>query len=361
MEGGYNAEPPCTDSWTTNSTHLAYIGTPDVMNFPSNLMALELIDARDSLYEVRQLVQHNNTILKDVATRASALRASYPKVIAPESIFEVTADTESIFGAATSTIGAQEFDFDDVVINSQAYRRVLAAARRNMAQQEYPHAIPDGDLIDLSEPSDNAQGDDRTINRELRSLKFSTYNEPIKRQRSGSLAADQPPYPPGEVTGITNLEEGGRTAEKGGALVLAIPQAIERVDTSVSSSGISNNGVLTMATRCYSPSCFVGRSCYTITCVRCPHRLYGPSTGGGQKIATTMEENAIGPVTSLAMPYREDCDKLLMKKCITHYDEWYRKDWASFWKLENTLYGENPRTEVECQNLMWEIFQNEVL
>jgi hypothetical protein len=42
-----------------------------------------------------------------------------------------------------------DFDFDDIVINSVAYRRVFSAAKQELSTSE--HEVPAGDLIDFSD------------------------------------------------------------------------------------------------------------------------------------------------------------------------------------------------------------------
>jgi hypothetical protein len=41
------------------------------------------------------------------------------------------------------------FDFDDIVVNSVAYRRVLSAAKQELSTSK--HEVPAGDLIDFSD------------------------------------------------------------------------------------------------------------------------------------------------------------------------------------------------------------------
>jgi hypothetical protein len=50
----------------------------------------------------------------------------------------------SVYSARDSMLASSElnFDFDDIVVNSVAYRRVLSAAK---------HEVPAGDLIDFSD------------------------------------------------------------------------------------------------------------------------------------------------------------------------------------------------------------------
>jgi hypothetical protein len=57
----------------------------------------------------------------------------------------------SVYSARDSMLASSEldFDFDDVVVNSVAYRRVLGAAKQALSTPS--HEVPAGDLIDFSD------------------------------------------------------------------------------------------------------------------------------------------------------------------------------------------------------------------
>ena len=119
-------------------------------------------------------------MLERCTVRTKSLREAHPRVKAPRSIFEGSLGTESGFGDATSTVGASEFEFDDLIVNSQVYRRALAAARLRNPRLRGEKADAEGNLIDLSEPSENEPGppgDHETFLADLRSLSFPMKNE----------------------------------------------------------------------------------------------------------------------------------------------------------------------------------------
>lgn len=72
-----------------------------------------------------------------------SLKESHPKLYFPPSIYSAP-DRESIYSGAPTITGASEleFTFDDDVVNSKVYRRVLAEARTNspaLPQKHDPH------------------------------------------------------------------------------------------------------------------------------------------------------------------------------------------------------------------------------
>jgi hypothetical protein len=76
-------------------------------------------------------------VLDQVARRTVSLRQSHPRVKAPSSIFEASIDDAgSIINYSESVMSATDFSFDDVVVNSIAYRRALAnASSQNLTTQ----------------------------------------------------------------------------------------------------------------------------------------------------------------------------------------------------------------------------------
>ncbi|KAK4897647.1 hypothetical protein LTR27_004793 [Elasticomyces elasticus] len=81
-----------------------------------------------------------------------------------------------------------EFDFDDIIVNSAAYRRALAAARHQHALSLSPQpAEPDGDLIDFSDsntirqlPIGEMNTDMQAISEDLLGIRFSiAMDDPI--------------------------------------------------------------------------------------------------------------------------------------------------------------------------------------
>jgi hypothetical protein len=87
---------------------------------------------RDSLLEITQLLQRNAQDLQETAERTRSLRRSHPQVNVAESIYNRD-DRMSVYSAGDSMLASSEinFDFDDMVIDSTVYRRVLAAAKQH--------------------------------------------------------------------------------------------------------------------------------------------------------------------------------------------------------------------------------------
>ncbi|CAJ2507591.1 Uu.00g087770.m01.CDS01 [Anthostomella pinea] len=69
----------------------------------------------------------------------------------PQSLFNYSRSAASIFGAADSVLGAEEFAFDDAIVNSRAYRRAMALAQAQMSgsmsadQDEQPTVTKDAE------------------------------------------------------------------------------------------------------------------------------------------------------------------------------------------------------------------------
>jgi hypothetical protein len=137
---------------------------------------------RDSLMEITQLLQQKAPELKQSVERTESLRRSRPSVRTKvaESIFSQE-DRMSVYSAADSMMASSEleFDFDDIIVNSAAYRRALVAAKQ---QNLAPHIEEvHSDLIDLSDdatlrraPIEDRAEDVAAISSDLLGLSFST-------------------------------------------------------------------------------------------------------------------------------------------------------------------------------------------
>ncbi|OCK78595.1 hypothetical protein K432DRAFT_406322 [Lepidopterella palustris CBS 459.81] len=107
----------------------------------------------ESLSDIKRLLQENSGTLEQVATRSRSLRATHPKVTVPDSMFYTDNSTGSVSNAY-SIIGQAEFEFDDVVVNSKAYRRAMAIAQARVADEIKTPEVFEGDLIDFNDPED---------------------------------------------------------------------------------------------------------------------------------------------------------------------------------------------------------------
>lgn len=96
-----------------------------------------------------------------------------------ESIFDNDTAKLSLFDIeAVSAVAPSEldFEFDDVVLNSQAYRRAFARAQAD-TEQTHIHIV-EGDLIDFSEAQSSIDNSDaatiRELNQDLQGLSMGT-------------------------------------------------------------------------------------------------------------------------------------------------------------------------------------------
>lgn len=133
----------------------------------------------ESLSEMKQIIQENSAVLEKVAHRTQSLRQSNRHVPIPESILGTDTTRESMTGEAASRSSMAEFDFDELIVTSGAYRRALAAARRQVSKGKRKVNTPEGDLIDLSEPGASIPTVQvpREIFDDLRSLRLSMVDE----------------------------------------------------------------------------------------------------------------------------------------------------------------------------------------
>jgi hypothetical protein len=99
----------------------------------------------ESMADIRKLVEDNSTKLDQVMKRSRTLRQSHPRVQVPESIISYESGVKGA-EVAESIVKSAQFDFDDQVINSKAYRRAMA--RYTMNTTDMAHL----DLTDLKEP-----------------------------------------------------------------------------------------------------------------------------------------------------------------------------------------------------------------
>jgi hypothetical protein len=99
----------------------------------------------ESMADIRKLVEDNSTKLDQVMKRSRTLRQSHPRVQVPESIISYESGVKGA-EVAESIVKSAQFDFDEQVINSKAYRRAMA--RYTMNTTDMAHL----DLTDLKEP-----------------------------------------------------------------------------------------------------------------------------------------------------------------------------------------------------------------
>ncbi|KAF4469676.1 GTPase-activating of the rho rac family (LRG1) [Fusarium albosuccineum] len=137
----------------------------------------------DTLSDIQREIRVNKTKIQASVTEAQSLRSRSPSIkIQSQSIFDNDIAKLSLFEVeASSAIAPSEldFEFDDLVLNSQAYRRAFARAQEESQQPE--RHIVEGDLIDLSENTIDISdvATIREINQDLKDLTLvSTSNTP---------------------------------------------------------------------------------------------------------------------------------------------------------------------------------------
>lgn len=142
---------------------------------------------RDSLAEITQLLQQKTPELKQTIESTGSLRRMYPSVKVAESIYSQE-DRMSVYSAADSMLASSDldFDFDDIIVNSAAYRRALAAARHQAPAPALPPVVIGEDLIDFSDTDTIQQDrarkvsiDAAALDEDLLGLRFSTIVSPL--------------------------------------------------------------------------------------------------------------------------------------------------------------------------------------
>jgi protein-serine/threonine kinase len=79
-----------------------------------------------------------------------------------------------------------EFDFDDVIVNSKVYRRVLASARGKVLEANRP--IIEGDLIDLSDLQTVTEAKIVEVTQDLECLIVSQHEQPVNALPEPSIS-----------------------------------------------------------------------------------------------------------------------------------------------------------------------------
>lgn len=134
-----------------------------------------------SLTELVTMLRKDQGVFRKVADDVSTLREAYPEVHVAESIFEN--DMESVINDMSSMMDDREFGFDDLVINSKAYRRAFAAAQRRARRKS--------DETLRNEPPGEKQS---SQNLDM-SAKSEMPNAGTRSMGLASVQSARPPYP----------------------------------------------------------------------------------------------------------------------------------------------------------------------
>ncbi|KAK3640831.1 Rho guanine nucleotide exchange factor [Elasticomyces elasticus] len=106
---------------------------------------------------MRRLLQSQQAQLDQINHNTASLRKQYPQSSVPDSIFDNRRSANSIYGAADSVLGAEDFAFDDDIVNSKAYRRAMALAQAQFDKLD----IADADKDHLARAKDDASTAER--------------------------------------------------------------------------------------------------------------------------------------------------------------------------------------------------------
>ncbi|GME48290.1 Ankyrin repeat protein [Neofusicoccum parvum] len=120
----------------------------------------------ESLTELKQLMRDNNAMISRVAQRSKSIRETNPRIgVRVSSVF--TRDRDSVMDNA-STIDQTEFEFDDTIVNSRAYRRALAAAQQRPSNgrsvtEPAPDNVPDLENLEIDTIKNFEKNGEETI------------------------------------------------------------------------------------------------------------------------------------------------------------------------------------------------------
>ncbi|RSL76146.1 hypothetical protein CEP51_010234 [Fusarium floridanum] len=147
----------------------------------------------NTLSDIERNIRDNKSKIQNPASEAQSLRSNNPSVkMESQSIFDSENtrlslfDTEAISAVAPSEL---DFDFDDMVLNSQAYRRAFARAESAANLETRAHVTED---IDLSLSNGSTI---RRVNRELVDLNLATTVESSSLRRVSTVLGCQESIP----------------------------------------------------------------------------------------------------------------------------------------------------------------------
>jgi hypothetical protein len=132
------------------------------------------------------MLREQRDTVRASASITQSLRARNPSVRVANSIYDRTdqATSQAPFSYNTASIAAPselEFEFDDMVINSQAYRRAMAHAQARTRPPNSQAEPPLGDVVD------------RTDNLTIRDVDIAAEAAPVPSQELQELTLHDPP------------------------------------------------------------------------------------------------------------------------------------------------------------------------
>ncbi|KAL1623319.1 hypothetical protein SLS56_008319 [Neofusicoccum ribis] len=176
----------------------------------------------ESLTELKQLMRDNNAMISKVAQRSKSIRETNPRIgVRVSSVF--TRDRDSVMDNA-STIDQTEFEFDDTIVNSRAYRRALAAAQQRPSNgrsvtEPAPENVPDLENLEIDTIKNFEKNGEETIEAALED-----------KSSSGEKELEEVPTPTEASPGVNALESPGLHERKGseGGISLASSESSSR-------------------------------------------------------------------------------------------------------------------------------------
>ncbi|KAF2257564.1 hypothetical protein CC78DRAFT_217231 [Lojkania enalia] len=123
----------------------------------------------ESIWDIKQLMLDNSTVLDRIASRSRELRKAHPSVKVPYSIYDSESNPQN-FSDAQSVLSSAEFAFDDEVVNSTAYRRAMARVNMRAGDMVTNIEVVEGNLIDLDTPKES-KADERAVSQVAEDLK----------------------------------------------------------------------------------------------------------------------------------------------------------------------------------------------
>ena len=111
-------------------------GPPNVISSPGNERSTIDILHRESLSDIQRLLRRNCAVLERVTSRTRSNRSLNPSLNVPESVLNLEREADSVSREQPSVISGTEFDFDDAVVNSRAYRRTMMIAEQSISQHQ---------------------------------------------------------------------------------------------------------------------------------------------------------------------------------------------------------------------------------
>lgn len=141
------------------------------------------------------MLERNNDTFVQTAERTRSLREANPNINAPTSIYNKDDNEGSIYSTDISVIAPseQEFDFDDQIVNSKVYRKLLAQAMAKGNLGPPVSVDVEGDLIDFSDEAtlkarETQEETTEGAARLLEGLVMSNVDEVTRREPVGFLA-----------------------------------------------------------------------------------------------------------------------------------------------------------------------------